>query len=58
MDLELFATLERRIDALLDRYVALQQQHGVLQEENRRLLEERQGFKSRIDEILARLEGI
>jgi cell division protein ZapB len=58
MDLELFATLELRIDVLLDRYAELQQQNGALQEENRRLLEERQGFKSRIDEILARLERI
>ncbi|KAF0217548.1 MAG: hypothetical protein FD174_3227 [Geobacteraceae bacterium] len=58
MDIELFSALEKRIENLLDGYAALKRENLLLNEENRRLLEEREGFKTRIDAILKKLEGI
>lgn len=58
MDMELFSTLEKRLESLLDGYAVLKRENLLLNEENRRLLEEREGFKTRIDAILKKLEGI
>lgn len=58
MDIELLDTLEERIATLLAGYNALKQENHSLREENTRLSEERDGFKSRIDLILKKLEGI
>jgi hypothetical protein len=58
MDLELFDALEKRVETLLAGYNALKRESQLLREENRRLLEERESFKARIDLILEKLEGI
>jgi cell division protein ZapB len=58
MDAELFSTLEEKVEAFLDAFAALKQENERLRGENRRLLEERNGFKARIDAILVKLEGI
>ncbi len=50
--------LEERITNLLAGYSALKLENHALREENRRLAEERDDFKSRIDLILKKLEGI
>lgn len=58
METELFDALEKRIESLLVAYQALQSESLRMAEENRRLREERDGVKSRIDAILRKLEGI
>lgn len=58
MDAGLFGVLEKKVESLLDAYAALKQENARLGEENRQLLEERSGFKARIDAILKKLEGI
>ncbi len=58
MDGELFDVLEKRLEGLLDGYAALKRENQLLAEENRRLLGEREGLKTRIDVILKKLEGI
>jgi cell division protein ZapB len=58
MDAALFDALEFRIEALLKEYAELKQENCLLQEENRKLVQEREGFKARIDAILGKLEGI
>ena len=58
MDTELLDALEERIATLLADHKAVKLENQALQEENRRLLEERDGFKVRIDQILKKLEGI
>jgi cell division protein ZapB len=58
MDKELLDTLEGRITTLLAVFNALKLENQSLREENCRLLEERDGFKARIDMILKKLEGI
>jgi cell division protein ZapB len=58
MDSELLDALEERIANLLTGYNLLKQENQSLRAENCRLSEERDGFKSRIDLILKKLEGI
>jgi len=58
MSTELFEELEVRIVSLLDALNELKLENGRLKQENDRLNEERGGFKSRIDSILKRLEGV
>jgi cell division protein ZapB len=58
MNQELFETLENKVSTLLDRYNALKDENNRLTEENQRLQAEREGFKSRVDSILGKLEGI
>ena len=58
MDTELLDALEGRIAAVLADYKAIKMENQALKEENGRLLEERDGFKARIDLILKKLEGI
>jgi len=58
MDKEIMDALEDRIAGLLDAFNALKQENQSFQEEKRRLMEERDGFKARIDLILKKLEGI
>jgi cell division protein ZapB len=58
MDTELFDILENRVEGLLRDYAALKQENALLREENQGLVREREGFKSRIDSILKKLEGI
>ncbi len=58
MTSDLFSVLDERIGNLLERYALLKRDNELLREENRRLLEERDGFRARIDAILGKLEGI
>lgn len=58
MSADLFEELEVRIVSLLDALNELKLENGMLKQENDRLNEERGGFKSRIDSILKRLEGV
>ncbi len=58
MSNELFETLEKRIESLLQEYRSLKKEAILLKEENEKLLMEREGFKERIDSIISKLEGI
>ena len=58
MTKDLFGELEERVGSLLHALNELKLENGRLQQENDRLNEERGGFKSRIDSILNRLEGV
>ena len=58
MDTELLDALEGRITSLLAVFNAMKQENQFLREENCRLLDERDGFKARIDLVLKKLEGI
>lgn len=58
MDAELFDALEKRVERLVQLYTALKQENESLRSENSRLVSERNGFKERIDAILAKLEGV
>ncbi len=58
MNQELFETLDTKIGELLEKYAALKAENTRLSEENQRFLAEREGFKSRVDAILGKLEGI
>jgi cell division protein ZapB len=58
MSSELFDELEGRVVSLLGALNELKLENGRLKQENDRLTEERGGFKSRIDSILKRLEGV
>lgn len=58
MNTELFADLESRVEALLERYNSLKKENEMLRGENSRLLMERDTFKSRIDGILKKLEEV
>jgi cell division protein ZapB len=58
MELELFGALEKKVEDLIGLCTALKLENMRISEENRRLQEERGGFKERIDAILKKLEGI
>jgi len=58
MDAELFDALEGKIEILLREFSSTKQENALLKEENQRLLEERNVFKSRIDVILKKMEGV
>ncbi len=58
MTSDLFSVLDERIGNLLEQYALLKRENEHLREENRRLLDERDGFRLRIDAILGKLEGI
>jgi len=58
MDKELFAALEKKVDDLLDKYSNLKADNARLAEENQRLQSEREGFRSHVDAILGKLEGL
>ncbi len=56
--MELFDTLEGRVENLLSQFSSLREENMLLKEENQKLLREREVFKSRIDAILKKMEGI
>ena len=58
MDVELLGRLEKKLEELLIAYTGLKQENVRLNEENRRLIEDRNVIRSRIDLILEKLEGI
>ncbi len=57
MNTGLFDALEKRIENLLEHYNSLKQENSLLKEEKQRLLQEREGLKTRIDAIINKLEG-
>ncbi len=57
-NLELVLKLERKVDQLLDRCQALTLEVKHLREENRVLLQEREGICSELDRILGKLEEL
>ena len=58
MDQDLLETLERRVEELLVAFRRQCQENQALAGEIRQLREERQGLKTRIDAILAKLERV
>ena len=58
MNHELFETLDNKISELMEKYRALKDENGRLLEESERLRVEREAFKTRIDSILGKLDGI
>jgi FtsZ-binding cell division protein ZapB len=58
MDAELFDALEGKIEFLLREFSSMKQENAQLKEQNQRLLAERDVFKSRIDAILKKMEGV
>ncbi|MDD2321018.1 MAG: cell division protein ZapB [Geobacteraceae bacterium] len=58
MDMELFDALEARVENLLKQFSSLKQENLLLKEENLTLMQEREVFKSRIDAILKKMEGM
>jgi len=58
MDAELFDALEGKVEFLLREFSLMKQENALLKEENQRLLTERDVFKSRIDAILKKMEGV
>jgi len=58
MDSELFEKLENKINDLLASYAAIKEEKQTLEEENRRLQQDREGLKGRIDTILNKLENV
>ncbi len=58
MDAELFDALEGKIEFLLREFSSMKQENAQLKEQNQRLLAERDVFKSRIDAILKKIEGV
>lgn len=58
MDNDLLIALEARVEKLVSGYADLKRENVLLHEEKKRLLEERNDFKLRIDAILNKLEGI
>ncbi|MRR56062.1 MAG: cell division protein ZapB [Deltaproteobacteria bacterium] len=58
MDAELFDALETKVEFLLREFSSLKQKNALLVEENEKLLAEREVFKSRIDAILKKMEGV
>jgi cell division protein ZapB len=58
MNQELLDVLEARIGAILEKYNDLKEENAALHEEIQRLINDREGFKSRVDAILGKLDGI
>ena len=58
MNHELFESLDRKINELLEKYAALKDENSRLVEENQRFQAEREGIRQRVDVILGKLEGV
>jgi len=58
MNHELFEALDAKVGDLLEKFRALKEENSRLAEENGRLQAERDLFRSRIDSILGKLDGI
>lgn len=58
MDAELFDALEGKVEFLLREFSSIKRENALLLEENQKLLAEREVFKSRIDAILKKMEGV
>jgi len=58
MNPELLHALENKINDIVGKYNALKEENNRLMQENQQLQSEREGFRSNIDSILGKLEGI
>lgn len=58
MNHELFELLDSKVSDLLEKYRAVKEENSRLVEEIERFKVERDGFKSHIDAILGKLDGI
>ena len=58
MNQELIEVLEKKISDIVEKYIALKEENALLYEELQRHTTDREGFKSRIDAILGKLDGI
>jgi len=58
MDAEIFDALESKVEFLLREFSSLKREYVLLKEENQKLLAEREVFKTRIDAILQKMEGV
>ena len=58
MDAELFDALEGKVESLLREFTSIKQENALLKEEHQQLLKEHEVFKSRIDAILKKMEGV
>jgi cell division protein ZapB len=58
MNQELMEALEKKIGDIVEKYSALKEENARLNEEIERLSNDREGFKSRVDAILGKLDGI
>jgi cell division protein ZapB len=58
MKTELLDILDERVGLLVQRYAELKSAHALLQEENERLLREREEVRIRVDALLARIDGV
>ena len=58
MNQELIDVLEERVGTVLGKYNDLKEENAMLHEEIQRLINDREGIKSRVDAILGKLDGI
>jgi FtsZ-binding cell division protein ZapB len=58
MNHELFESLDSKVIDLVEKYRALKEENSRLAEEIEQFKVEREGFSSRIDAILGKLDGI
>ena len=58
MDAEIIGMLEEKVEELLFTHAQLKRDYDKLSEENRKLIEDRDSIRKRIDTILVKLEGI
>lgn len=58
MNQQLIETLEKKIGEIVEKYNGLKAENARLNEEIQRLSSDREGFKSRVDAILGKLDGI
>ncbi len=58
MNQELIEVLEKKIGDIVEKYSALKEENARLNDEIQRLSSDREGFKSRVDAILGKLDGI
>jgi cell division protein ZapB len=58
MNQELIEVLEKKVSDIVEKYGALKEENARLNEELQRHTNDREGFKSRIDAILGKLDGI
>jgi len=58
MNQELIEVLEKKINDVVEKYIALKEENSRLNEEVQRLSSDREGIKARVDAILGKLDGI
>lgn len=58
MNQDLIDVLEKKVGDIVEKYCALKEENSRLSEEIQRLSSDREGFKSRVDAILGKLDGI